>query len=213
MARQPGLALPERLVFAPWWHRKRPSEAPAQTESCRNGTSSSPPLQIVATPSRGRTRGGLTKIKEILRGSTLNLFPRLAILLRRDSKPAVVDQVFQPVRRHVHRDDIADPLLADGLLLALRQQHAVDFALNFVKFGCAAAGADALPQCIERIQGFLPRQRLARAQEFPGGSEHRGQPAQDHWREEDDVAPFVEETLLGAVVEGRCPRMQRNVGG
>ena len=43
-----------------------------------------------------------------------------------------MDQVFQPVRRHVQRDNIAGLLLARRLFQTLGLQHAVDFALDFV---------------------------------------------------------------------------------
>jgi hypothetical protein len=39
-------------------------------------------------------------------GSALSLFQRLAILLRRKSEPAVVDQVLQPVRRYIQRNGV-----------------------------------------------------------------------------------------------------------
>ena len=54
-----------------------------------------------------------------------------------------MDQVFQPVRRHVKRDDIAGLFLARRLLQTLGLQHAVDFALDFVELGLPAADPDA----------------------------------------------------------------------
>ena len=59
-------------------------------------------------------------------------FTRRADLLWRKQESAVVDQVFQPVRGHVQRDNIAGLLLARRLFQTLGLQHVVDFALDFV---------------------------------------------------------------------------------
>jgi hypothetical protein len=39
------------------------------------------------------------------------------------------------VRRQVQRDDFTGPLLAGGVLQALRLQHPVDFPFDLVEFG------------------------------------------------------------------------------
>ena len=66
-------------------------------------------------------------------GSGLGPFLRPADRLRRKHQPAIVDQAFQPVRRHIQRDDIARFFLARRLFQALGLKHAVDFALDFVE--------------------------------------------------------------------------------
>jgi hypothetical protein len=47
----------------------------------------------------------LTKIKGIGCGSAVGLFPGEALLLRCKGEPAIVNQVFQAVRRYIERDD------------------------------------------------------------------------------------------------------------
>src|SRR5882757_9889243 len=113
-----------------------------------------------------------------------------------------MDQVLQPMRRHVQRNDVTGVLLAAGLLQTLPLQDAVDFALDLIELGLPAADADAPAEGIKRIQRLLPGERRASPQKLPGRGEHRGERARDHWRQEDDVPPFVEEAFLRAVVEG-----------
>src|SRR4051794_8785411 len=81
-----------------------------------------------------------------------NKLPRRAPLLRREQEPAVVDQVFQPVRRHVQRDDVAGFVLTRRLFQTLSLQHAVDLALYFVELRLSAGGPDASAKRIEHVQ-------------------------------------------------------------
>ena len=78
--------------------------------------------------------------------------------------------------------------------------RAVDLALDFVELGLLAADTDAPAESIKRVQRLLPGDRRSGTQELPGRGQDRSKAARDHRRQEDDVAPFVEEAFLRAIV-------------
>jgi hypothetical protein len=79
-------------------------------------------------------------------------------------------------------------------------KHFVDLSLDIDQLRRFLRVPCAISECIEHVQRLPAVAGFTRPQEFPGCSQYRDKPSEDHRRQKDRVAPFVEETLLGAIV-------------
>src|SRR5262249_27274503 len=66
---------------------------------------------------------------------------------------------------------------------------------------CLLRLPDASTQRVQRIERLLPGRSLVEPQEFPGRRQDRNERAHGHRRQKNRVAPLVQKTQAGAVIE------------
>jgi hypothetical protein len=116
-----------------------------------------------------------------------------------------MDQALQAVRGDVQGGDVEGVFFSSGRPGTLRLKDLIDLTLDIGQFCLRLRCSDAASEGIERIQCGLILRRFAGAKEFPGCRQHGDQGAEDHGCQKDRVSPFVQKTLLGAVVERGSP--------
>src|SRR6478609_10816475 len=112
-----------------------------------------------------------------------------------------MNQVFQPVRRDIQRDEFASPFFSRCGCQSLGLKYPIDLTLDIVEFDLVAAATHTGPKSVERIQLGLPRLRHSYSHKLPRSSQHGGQRTEHHRHEENEVAPFIEKADLCPIVE------------